>query len=384
MTKPNDQRKRKNQKELAADLPESLTDASGLGWSGGPRPKRNPEAPDWEFWQDFSNVELWQAIALSLNLDPDLIDKYEIEKSGFRLDEDGWNGTHPLSADTTDKFSKRLRRLIENISNRDFFSPNTLSLNSPVFHGVRLDEFSVWCFQKNIEIPLQLLRFGETLQLQRQEKEKKQAGRYTLEEAAKEISENAGERFEDIQRKLVNAARLGQLPVYEPGKNAKYDYGKDAASQVHHYYEEAFWKDLNHWITINEPRISYRFPNPKNLNADEQILDVTCHAAPLNEPQKEVVKAAGETKANILKADWPLSNRFNNDSLTRALSDIPKWLIPALVTRGKAGKQSSTWNPALIASALLDKNYATKSALDRHLKSHFPNHVDEWERINEM
>lgn len=41
--------------------------------------------PDWEFWQDMPDVELWQACALSLNLNPDSIAPHYDGMGAIRL-----------------------------------------------------------------------------------------------------------------------------------------------------------------------------------------------------------------------------------------------------------------------------------------------------------
>lgn len=124
--------------------------------------------PDWKFWGEMPQVKLWQAVALSLNLDPDGIDADCIDSEDLTLECDsvryklfGHDEDAPPSNETLANFSKRLRLLVANLSNREFFSAGTLNMGSPALHGVKLNEFAVWCFQKDIEIPDGLRNIGE-------------------------------------------------------------------------------------------------------------------------------------------------------------------------------------------------------------------------------
>lgn len=106
---------------------------------------------------------------------------------------------------------------------------------------------------------------------QQAEEKKQKAGRYTLEEAAQLLGEEADEHSDSFLKKLVAAVERGDLPVFEPGRNARYLYGPGHASCVRTFYEEAFWNDLNIWLKAHEPRIftSWQFPKPTMGNADK-------------------------------------------------------------------------------------------------------------------
>lgn len=83
-------------------------------------------------------------------------------------------------------------------------------------------------------------------------------GRFTLEEAALEIEKNTGERADDMLEKLLRAAKSNVLPVYEPGKVARWQ----ELEKVRHYYQEAYADDLNDWLAKNEPRLPWKFKVP--------------------------------------------------------------------------------------------------------------------------
>lgn len=85
-------------------------------------------------------------------------------------------------------------------------------------------------------------------------------GRYTLEEAALLIEQEKGERAADILDKLLMAVHGDVLAMFEPGKQARY---KPKTSRP--FFEKAYWEDLNHWLESTEPRIRFRFPDPKRM-----------------------------------------------------------------------------------------------------------------------
>jgi len=94
-------------------------------------------------------------------------------------------------------------------------------------------------------------------QYERQEEDKRDAGRYTLREAADLLEKQGGERAGGMLKKLTQAVRDGSLQVYEPGKQARYQ-----CDMVRDNYEESYWDDLNYWLNASEPRIAWRFPKP--------------------------------------------------------------------------------------------------------------------------
>ena len=95
----------------------------------------------------------------------------------------------------------------------------------------------------------------------------------------------------------------------------------------------------------------------------------------------KAAKLKGCTKGEILAADWPLPNGFN---LEGALSDVPKWLMSARVSRGAPGRGSSIWNPVQIAVCLVTEKAVNKTAVDHVIRRHFAEFIDEWEHSAEM
>ena len=198
-------------------------------------------------------------------------------------------------------------------------------------------------------------------------------GRYTLEEAAECVFELYFEEdtvdsvtvdYQEVLTLLSNAAETKVLPVYKPGEAERYEYGTKVNCEARIYYEEALWSDLNQWLGEYLAHVQYRFPNPKAVSTSP--------------------KMPGVTKREILAVEWNLPM---GKKLVNFLNDIPQWLRPALVSRGRPGggiSGSHRWNPALLAICLFDTSSLRKCwsvnriGLDRVLERHFPEYLDEW------
>ena len=99
---------------------------------------------DWSYWLQMPEIKAWEAVALSLNLDPEQM---------VHLKE-GWMagaGSDPLFEDesfpdkqTKNEFYKRLRLLLAALKDRQVFSAGRLSLANPGDNGVRLQEVATW------------------------------------------------------------------------------------------------------------------------------------------------------------------------------------------------------------------------------------------------
>ena len=96
------------------------------------------------------------------------------------------------------------------------------------------------------------------------------------------------------------------------------------------------------------------------------------------------ISIQGVPRKRILAIAWPLRHPFNQKSLDRALSDAPKWLLPARMAKGAPGKASSLWNLSLIAVSLLGKKHANAVALTSMITKYFPEWLPEWENAREL
>lgn len=71
------------------------------------------QVPDWEFWRDMPEVELWQACALSLNLDPDPLTPSD---DGMGMGGESYFKARSFpNEEAWEKFNKRLRLLEANM-----------------------------------------------------------------------------------------------------------------------------------------------------------------------------------------------------------------------------------------------------------------------------
>lgn len=107
-----------------------------------------------------------------------------------------------------------------------------------------------------------------------------ESGRYTLEEAARKISSETGERETDILDMLIDAVQQNKLPVYRPGSDVSYK-----PTTVSPFSNEVFGDDLN--ILMNEifPRINWRFPDIE-ANDFNNNLAAACRGDPFSHPPK--------------------------------------------------------------------------------------------------
>lgn len=94
---------------------------------------------------------------------------------------------------------------------------------------------------------------------------KRNHGRYTLEEAAAEISERTGESAKGLHIKLMEAAKRGDLARYWPFSSVK------SSSPIVRDCEEYYSDDLNEWLQKNAPRLDFKFPQPTAETIDAMV-----------------------------------------------------------------------------------------------------------------
>lgn len=108
-----------------ARIEAAITPRSSGGYSAPRRPA--VVRPNWKEWNHTPSVQVWEACALSLDIDP-----HSLESAGFP------------SEDSKAEFELRQRVLLANLANRTFFSPSFLNMHSPARCGVVLSEFAAW------------------------------------------------------------------------------------------------------------------------------------------------------------------------------------------------------------------------------------------------
>jgi hypothetical protein len=96
-------------------------------------PKNRP--PRWGKWKLMPEVKAWEAVALSLDIEPSEIETHP----------DVWlanSDRHPFNEGN--EFDDRLAVLLANLSDRASFSPCAISLSYRHENSVQLGEFSAW------------------------------------------------------------------------------------------------------------------------------------------------------------------------------------------------------------------------------------------------
>ena len=127
-----------------------------------------------------------------------------------------------------------------------------------------------------------------------QEARKEAAGRYTITESATLIAKETEEREGPMLEKLRAAVLSNELPVYEPGKDAKY-HPKTPLE----FYAEVYWNDLNTWLVENEPRIAEKwiFPKPGTATTQAEKSEQAPPAEPVQRQsyqEKEILRVISD------------------------------------------------------------------------------------------
>ncbi len=176
----------------------------------------------------------------------------------------------------TSEWPKSLRQAIEAGIIRTH-SPSGVAYeaiaNTMALARISIDDFSKWAEGLLVKVTVAQSPNDHTdiAQIAFQAAQNRSAGRYTLEQAAALLATDGGESFKPMLQKLTAAARSGRLSMHNPGENARRDYGATDSSVLRIFHEEAFWDDLNAWLSEFESRVTYRFPNPSPEAIDAEI-----------------------------------------------------------------------------------------------------------------
>ena len=90
-------------------------------------------AIDWPSWGKLKEVKVFEALALLDNTEP--------------------GEEPPEQEDTTPTYRKRLRLLLDAMSDRQQFAPGTLNMGNPQLHGVSLIAVGKWAPRNQIPLP---------------------------------------------------------------------------------------------------------------------------------------------------------------------------------------------------------------------------------------
>jgi hypothetical protein len=103
--------------------------------------KGKPPAPEWRHWRLRKRINAWEAIALSMGIEPRAV----------RFDRHAWmtGGAPNLDAAfhdeaQADEYASRLQILADCIGDPEHFAPGALSLAGPHLHEVAVADFARW------------------------------------------------------------------------------------------------------------------------------------------------------------------------------------------------------------------------------------------------
>jgi hypothetical protein len=97
-------------------------------------------------------------------------------------------------------------------------------------------------------------------------KVRRDAGRYTLEEAAFFIAKYGKASAKSMMRRIEEAVADGTLRVFRPGLNSVHK-----SNIMRPWDDEAYWDDLNSWLEKNERHIGPIFPSPANAQGTREV-----------------------------------------------------------------------------------------------------------------
>ena len=117
-----------------------------------------------------------------------------------------------------------------------------------------------------------------------------------------------------------------------------------------------------------------------SINASSVETEVSQPTDSVAKPQPAQRTKNGLTKKEIISTNWPIPDKI---SLDRLLSDVPKWLLTARMSRGRPGKCSSLWSPAQLATCLVSERRCNKLGLEKHIHNFYPEWVDDWNSLSQ-
>src|SRR5262245_16552383 len=106
--------------------------------------------PNWQKWRHIPNAKIWEAVALSMNIDPDLVRHNR-----------SW-AENEYSFDESGEFRDRVVVAKRNIGVKGGLSLSLISLASGMQSEVNLAAFAAWAMSINWEIPAELAEIAKS------------------------------------------------------------------------------------------------------------------------------------------------------------------------------------------------------------------------------
>jgi len=150
-----------------------------------------PPTPDWKYWELMEDVELWQAVFLSCNIDP--------RSQNYRdIDHFGWDNVDA---------NNRIQILKKHHTKEKYFSSGIINLSNPEKNGINLSEFAAWCLlhKEVFDIPEELVALAKKPDTAIVEEPAKEENKQTPPVLIKRIE---GEGNNGVEKKeIINAFR---------------------------------------------------------------------------------------------------------------------------------------------------------------------------------
>lgn len=102
--------------------------------------------PNWTKWKLTPDATAWQAVALSLDIDPGKV----------MHSADGWMAPGHFVSDEQQEFKDRLDVLIANVGHNDLLKPRSLSMNGGAYCTINIANFAIWANSVEWQIPSEL------------------------------------------------------------------------------------------------------------------------------------------------------------------------------------------------------------------------------------
>ena len=173
---------------------------------------------------------------------------------------------------------------------------------------------------------------------QLQDDQRAREGRYTLEEAAREISNNSGEDEIQVLSMLVQAVVSEALCVYRPGSRIAY-----RPNVVRPCYDETFHDELNRWLDQEKSisRINFRFSRPTRA----QVAGRSASRLHLPIDSKNAARATNDWREQARQIADELFDHDTKLKCRDSLIGYANRVMEAMQERGIHGPRGRIVNP---------------------------------------
>ena len=291
--------------------------------------------PDWAFWSILPSVELWQASALSLDIDPDDIDLPTPARS---ID---WTGGGFPDQARFNSFMKRLRLLVALRDDDTIFSRADSYPSDRRRTHVRLDEFARWAQKVSLpnvpgelfglcisvsDPPRSLLAQGGLAHRQsliEGANAQREAGRYTLAQMAFALAEQSEMSTERWLQTLVDAVRKQELALSNPD-NFRDTLPYPVSDPLRPHWDQVSAHEVNRWLATNPQWGAFR------LNAEFVADAVDAASTPMRHTNKK------KWDDGALRSLWNESNEPGaSQEKLAAKHKVSRQRIAALLKRAR-------------------------------------------------